>query len=191
MELLPNENPSPADAEALLAKEMNQLSVEERANVLNDIHGIADDDGDGDEQQKPPPHTANELEVASTMMELENSFSTCATNVSTREKSMDLTALMQDMQKEINKFFYKPAYNQALLQDSEYVKDTCFFKVFKTGNRGQSIIIPYANYSFYLLNIIKTFHNLQSEVIVDSNSVHIDQTIKTGKRNNITIFFQD
>ena len=125
MELLPNENPSPADAEALLAKEMNQLSVEERANVLNDIHGIADDDGDeSGQQQQPPPHTANELEAASTMMELENSFSTCATNVSTREKSMDMTSLMQDMQKEINKFFYKPAYNQALLQDSEFVKDS-------------------------------------------------------------------
>jgi hypothetical protein len=37
----PTECPTPADASALLAKEMNQLSVKEREKVLDDVHGIA------------------------------------------------------------------------------------------------------------------------------------------------------
>jgi hypothetical protein len=37
----PTECPTPAEASALLAKEMNQLSVKEREKVLEDVHGIA------------------------------------------------------------------------------------------------------------------------------------------------------
>jgi hypothetical protein len=37
----PAECPTPEDASAMLAKEMNQLSVEDREKVLEDIHGIA------------------------------------------------------------------------------------------------------------------------------------------------------
>jgi hypothetical protein len=37
----PTENPTLAEASALLAKEMNQLSVNEREKVLEDVHGIA------------------------------------------------------------------------------------------------------------------------------------------------------
>jgi hypothetical protein len=37
----PTECPSPAEVSALLAKEMNQLSVEEREKALEDVHGIA------------------------------------------------------------------------------------------------------------------------------------------------------
>ena len=37
----PTEFPTPAEARAMLAKEMNHLSVEEREKVLEDIHGIA------------------------------------------------------------------------------------------------------------------------------------------------------
>jgi hypothetical protein len=37
----PTECPSSAEACALLAKEMNQLSVEDREKVLEDVHGIA------------------------------------------------------------------------------------------------------------------------------------------------------
>jgi hypothetical protein len=37
----PTECPTPAEASAMLAKEMNQLSVEEREKVLEDVHGIA------------------------------------------------------------------------------------------------------------------------------------------------------
>ena len=36
---------------------------------------------------------------------------------------MDFTALLEQMQEEINKFFYKPAYNTALLSNSSFVKD--------------------------------------------------------------------
>jgi hypothetical protein len=36
----PTECPTPAEASAMLAKEMNQLSVEEREKVLEDVHGI-------------------------------------------------------------------------------------------------------------------------------------------------------
>ena len=150
MELVPNENPTPADADALLAKEMNQLTVEERNNVLNDIHGIVDDPEHhaevGQAQQvdnqdgfttTTPQHVASgggqEAAAAaaassSTMMDLDNSFSTTststfATNLSTKERSMDFNALVQQMQEEINKFFYKPAYNTALLSNSQFVKD--------------------------------------------------------------------
>jgi hypothetical protein len=35
------ECPSPAETSAMLAKEMNQLSMEEREKVLEDVHGIA------------------------------------------------------------------------------------------------------------------------------------------------------
>jgi hypothetical protein len=38
---LPTDCPTPAEAGAMLAKEMNQLSVEEREEVLEDVHGIA------------------------------------------------------------------------------------------------------------------------------------------------------
>jgi hypothetical protein len=37
------ECPTQAEADALLAKEMNQLSVEEREKVFEDVHGIAPD----------------------------------------------------------------------------------------------------------------------------------------------------
>jgi hypothetical protein len=37
----PPECPTPAEATSMLAKEMNQLSVEEREKVLEDVHGIA------------------------------------------------------------------------------------------------------------------------------------------------------
>jgi hypothetical protein len=37
----PTEFPTPVEASGLLAKEMNQLSVEEREKVLEDIHGIS------------------------------------------------------------------------------------------------------------------------------------------------------
>jgi hypothetical protein len=37
----PAEYPTPAEASAMLAKEMNQLSVEEREKALEDVHGIA------------------------------------------------------------------------------------------------------------------------------------------------------
>jgi hypothetical protein len=37
----PTECPTPAEVSALLAKEMNQLSVKEREKVLEDVHGIA------------------------------------------------------------------------------------------------------------------------------------------------------
>jgi hypothetical protein len=37
----PTECPTPAEAGAMLAKEMNQLSVDEREKVLEDVHGIA------------------------------------------------------------------------------------------------------------------------------------------------------
>ena len=37
----PLECPNPAETSAMLAKEMNQLSMEEREKVLEDIHGIA------------------------------------------------------------------------------------------------------------------------------------------------------
>ena len=119
MELLPNENPSPADAEALLVKEMNQLTVQERNNVFNDIHGIVEDGG--------KVYNATEKEVAATMMELEKQSNFLPTNnpstTNEKEKGMDLDGLLKEMEMEINKFFYKPAYNQALLQDSQYVKD--------------------------------------------------------------------
>jgi hypothetical protein len=36
----PTECPTPAYASAMLAKEMNQLSVEEREKILEDVHGI-------------------------------------------------------------------------------------------------------------------------------------------------------
>ncbi len=38
---IPAECATPAEASALLAKEMNQLSVDEREKVLDDVHGIA------------------------------------------------------------------------------------------------------------------------------------------------------
>jgi hypothetical protein len=37
----PTEFPTPAEVSSMLAKEMNQLSVEEREKVLEDVHGIA------------------------------------------------------------------------------------------------------------------------------------------------------
>jgi hypothetical protein len=37
----PTECPTPAEADAMLAKEMNQLSVDEREKVFEDVHGIA------------------------------------------------------------------------------------------------------------------------------------------------------
>jgi hypothetical protein len=37
----PTECPSSAEASAMLAKEMNQLSVKEREKILEDVHGIA------------------------------------------------------------------------------------------------------------------------------------------------------
>jgi hypothetical protein len=37
----PTECPTPAEASAMLAKEMNQLSVKEREKALEDVHGIA------------------------------------------------------------------------------------------------------------------------------------------------------
>ena len=36
----PTECPTPAEVSSMLAKEMNQLSVEEREKVLEDVHGI-------------------------------------------------------------------------------------------------------------------------------------------------------
>ena len=36
----PAECPTPAEVSAVLAKEMNQLSVEEREKVFEDVHGI-------------------------------------------------------------------------------------------------------------------------------------------------------
>jgi hypothetical protein len=36
----PAECPAPAEASAMLAREMNELSVEEREKVLEDVHGI-------------------------------------------------------------------------------------------------------------------------------------------------------
>ena len=40
--LPPPEDPSPEDADALFAKELNRLSMRERDHVLQDIHGVAD-----------------------------------------------------------------------------------------------------------------------------------------------------
>jgi hypothetical protein len=38
----PQSDPSPADADTMLANEMNRLTVQERENVLYDLHGISD-----------------------------------------------------------------------------------------------------------------------------------------------------
>ena len=38
----PPEDPKPEDVDALFAQELNKLSIQERDNAINDLHGVAD-----------------------------------------------------------------------------------------------------------------------------------------------------
>ena len=92
--------------DAILAKEMSQLTVEEREDAVNDVHGIvnercnqgygAQDTSDSD----PWTTTIEDLEE----LDMENKC-------------------LEELDVELNNMPHKPVYNQCLLENAAYVKD--------------------------------------------------------------------
>ena len=98
-----DQNPKPADVcgvanpldvaevDAFLAKEMNQMSIQERDRVLYDIHGVS--------------------EVITETPDL-------------------IEERLFELEVELHKIFPKPAYDQAMYSDPDYVLDTKFRLMF-------------------------------------------------------------
>ena len=98
----PSDDPSPSHVDSFLAREMGQLSVQERAEALNDLHGVA---------------RTNTLNKS-----LDSSNENCS-NHDISSVDAGESKILEQLDIELDRLPEKPAYNQALLQNASYVKD--------------------------------------------------------------------
>ena len=102
----PSVDINPADTDVFLAKEMTLLSMKDRDDAMNDVHGTHDS------RDKIAPVLDTTATTIDSSTVLDNLF-----HVEREEQSL------VDLETELDKIRCKPAYTQALLQKASYVQD--------------------------------------------------------------------